>query len=431
MVSESFEANIESLSPEGRGVAHVDGKVVFIDGALTGERVRYKRVRKRGRYDEGTIVEVVEASPQRVTPQCPHTDLCGGCALQHFDADAQILHKQQVLLDQLQHVAGLAPIELLAPLRGPVWGYRNKARLAVKYVAKKGGALVGFREKRKPYVADIQGCEVLHPAVGAKLLQLRALVNDLSGSNRIPQIEVAIGDQSVALVVRHLTALTDADLQALVDFSADEDVDIYLQPGGPETVEPLGEVRRLSYDLSGHEIEIDFFPTDFTQVNPTLNRAMVDLVVELLSPGPDTKVLDLFCGLGNFTLPLAKRAGAVLGLEGSQVLVQRAAENAARNNISNAEFLCTDLSVPGGAYMRTSYDLVLLDPPRTGAREILEAMSLASTHRVVYVSCNSSTFSRDAAILTEQHGFRLFRAGVIDMFPHTSHVESVALFERL
>jgi 23S rRNA (uracil1939-C5)-methyltransferase len=431
MASEPGElADIESLSPEGRGVAHIDGKVVFIDGALEGERVRFKRVRKRGRFDEGSILEVITASAQRVTPKCPHAAVCGGCSLQHLDAHAQILHKQQVLIDQLLHVANATPTEVLPPLSGPTWGYRNKARLGAKHVPKKGGTLVGFREKRKAYIADIEACVVLHPMVGSKLIELRHLIDQLSRPDRVPQIEVAIGDSTVALVIRHLSEITAQDRDVLHRFGVTQDFDIYLQPGGPETTAPLGKARQLNYALTEHNVNIDFQPTDFTQVNPELNRKMVDMVISLLDPGVADRVLDLFCGLGNFTLPIARRVKHIVGVEGNEALVQRSTANASANDISNAAFIRADLSVPGGTFLKEAYDLVLLDPPRTGAREILETISLAATRRVVYVSCNPSTLARDTAILVERHGLQLQSAGVIDMFPHTSHVESVAVFER-
>ena len=423
------EARTESLSPEGRGVARVDGKVVFIEGALADERVQFRYRRRRGSYDEAQTVAVLQPSAQRIAPKCPHFGLCGGCSLQHLSAQSQIAHKQQVLVEQLRTLGGLQPKQVLPPITGATWGYRHKARLAVKHVPGKGGALVGFRERNKPFVADISSCDVLHPLVGSKLLQLRALVNALSCPNRIPQIEVAVGDDETALVIRHLVALTDADHAQLQAFAERNSVRIFLQPGGPETVRSLSGDAPLYYRLSAHKIDIGFQPTDFIQVNAELNRKLVDKVVELLDPQATDAVIDLFCGVGNFTLPLARRAAQVTGVDVGADLIRRARENTKRNEIKNVDWICADLAEPQGRYLGMRFQRILLDPPRTGAYAVLERMDLSEVERLVYVSCNPATLGRDARLLSQRCGFTAARAGIVDMFPHTSHVESIVVFE--
>ncbi len=425
-----LETQIESLSPEGRGVARVDGKVVFIDGALAGEQVQFRLRRRRGRYDEGEVVTVLKPSPLRIEPRCPHFGLCGGCTLQHMEPQVQLAHKQQVMLEQLENLGGVKPDQLLAPLRGASWGYRHKARLAAKYVPGKGGALVGFRERNKPYVADLAGCEVLHPSVGRKLLQLRALVDSLSCPDRIPQIEIAVGDANTALVVRHLVELNESDLAELRAFGERHSMSIFLQPGGPDTVRLLAGEPMLFYQLPAHDIEIGFQPTDFIQVNADINRRLVDKVVELLEPRATDHVLDLFCGIGNFTLPLARRVARVDGVELAADLLSRAGDNARRNRLDNVDWICSDLSEPQGDYLRRHYQRVLLDPPRTGAIALLQQMDFTAVDRLVYVSCNPATLGRDARVLVERSGFRATKACVVDMFPHTSHIESIVVFER-
>jgi 23S rRNA (uracil1939-C5)-methyltransferase len=423
---------IESLGHDGRGVAHIDGKAVFIDGALPGEIVSFEYLALRRTFDEGRVTGVMHASPDRVEPGCQHFGLCGGCSLQHMEAGAQIKAKQQVLLENLQHIGKVVPESVLAPLTGPVWGYRTKARLGVKDVVKKGRVLIGFREKRSPYVADLAGCEVLHPSVGEHLDELLQLVEKLEARARIPQIEVAVAGSITALVFRHLDPLSQGDRDRLKEYAADRQLHVYLQPAGPDSVHVLWPANSvLSYHLPAHSIEIRFRPTDFTQVNTVVNEQMVARVLGMLQLERDDRVLDLFCGLGNFTLPMARQAGAVTGVEGEAGLVMRARENALLNRLGNTTFYVDNLAEVNNAadWMRSSYDKVLLDPPRNGAAGLMELLGTIAPQRIVYVSCHPGSLARDAGTLVNEKGYRLLSAGVMDMFPHTAHVESIALFE--
>jgi 23S rRNA (uracil1939-C5)-methyltransferase len=429
---EPVRANIDSLSHDGRGVAHVNGKATFIEGALPGEEVLFVYRTQRRRYDEGEVIEVVSPSPERVTPHCPHFGVCGGCSLQHVAPAAQIGMKQQVLVENLRRIGDVAAEEIMPPLIGPQWGYRRRARLGAKYVDKKQAMLVGFRERRSSYLADLSRCEILHPDVGEHLPELRALLGGLQSYRRIPQIEVAASDDVVALVFRHLDPLPEADSLALRDFGERHGFYIYLQPGGPESVVALWpEDPHLFYSLPAFDVTLEFRPNDFTQVNGAMNRSMVNQAMALLAPGPQDRVLDLFCGLGNFTLPISRRAGSVVGVEGDAKLVQRARDNAVRNAVANAEFHAADLTAPDApwSWLQDGFDKVLLDPPRTGALDIIRRIGPLQPPRIVYVSCNPATFARDAAELVHEYGYRLLRAGVMDMFPHTMHVECMALFE--
>lgn len=432
-LADPVSASIESLSHEGRGVARINGKTVFIDGALPGEQVRFLYTRKRGQFDEGQTAEVLEPSSSRVEPRCRYYGLCGGCSLMHLNSEEQILHKQSVLLEQLAHLGKVEPERILPPLSASRWGYRRKARLGVKYVAGKEKVLVGFREKFSSFIADIDSCEVLHPILGKAIGQLKELIHELSVYRQIPQLEVAISASVAAVVIRHLAPLTGNDKRILADFEAQRPVRFYLQPAGLDSVHSLSgdDGQNLYYRLDGHDITVEFSPIDFTQVNFELNALLVDRVIELLAPGDADTVLDLFCGLGNFTLPIARYAKQVTGLEGSEDLVLRARRNAHNNNLTNVDFSACNLSEPdAGAFVSgCAYNKVLLDPPRTGAREIIEQLDLERVERLVYVSCNPATLARDAGILANQAGLSLKAAGVMDMFPHTSHVESIALFE--
>jgi 23S rRNA (uracil1939-C5)-methyltransferase len=424
---------IESLSHDGRGVAHIDGKTVFIDGALPGEEVGFEYLTTRRKFDEGRVSTIHRASPDRVTPPCAHFGVCGGCSLQHMDSAAQIRAKQDVLLDNLRHIGGVEPAQVLPPLTGPVTGYRTRARLGVRHVIKKGRVLVGFRERRSALLADLSRCEVLHPAVGRHVNALAGLLDGMDAKARIPQIEVAIGDDVTALVFRHLDPLNEFDLDRLRQFARDRDMHIYLQPAGPGSLQLLWPASsRLHYRLEEDEIDIVFLPTDFTQVNPQINRQMVARVMELLQPAPTDRVLDLFCGLGNFTLPLARRVGSVTGVEGAAGLVERARENAVHNAIDNAGFHVADLEADNSlaGWTRQVYDKVLLDPPRSGAAGMLETLGRILPGRIVYVSCHPGSLARDAGRLVNEFGYELKAAGVMDMFPHTAHVESIALFDR-
>ncbi|MBM7334202.1 MAG: 23S rRNA (uracil(1939)-C(5))-methyltransferase RlmD [Alcanivorax sp.] len=432
-------ATIESLSHDGRGIARLDGKTTFVDNALPGEQVLFQYTYMRRKFDEGRAVEILSPSPERVEPPCAHALICGGCSLQHLAPDSQIARKQAVLAEQLEHFGGLTPDTWLAPLTGPVIGYRGKARLGVKYVEARGEALVGFREKRNSFIADLRRCEVLIPEVGRRLNELRALVSDLALRARIPQIEVARGDDAVALVIRHMDPLPAGDLEKLLAFCRAAEFQLYLQPGNESTVHrvwPEQGEERLYYRHAPHGAdtegaELAFHPTDFTQVNADINRRMVPLALDLLEVEAHHQVLDLFCGLGNFTIPAARRAARVVGVEGSQAMVERGYENARRNGLDNLAFHAWDLSqAPDGQpWAREAYHRVLLDPPRSGALEMVRLMPHFGADRLVYVSCNPATLARDAGELVER-GYRLKAAGVMDMFPHTAHVESIAVFDR-
>jgi 23S rRNA (uracil1939-C5)-methyltransferase len=424
---------IESMSHDGRGIAHVDGKAVFVDGALPGEEVSFLYTARSRKHDEGRLCEIFLASPERVEPRCAHFDICGGCSLQHQAEDRQIHSKQQTLLDNLARIGKVQPQRVLEPLTGPVWGYRNKARLGVKFVKKKGRVLAGFREKRTPYLADIRRCEVLHPSVGERIGELAELIQGLEARERIAQIEVAVGETVSVLVFRNLDPLCEADSRALCEYAQATGLHIYLQPKGPDSIELLWpETSRLSYRLSDYDVEIDFLPLDFTQVNPAINQPMIRQALFLLELEPSSRVLDLFCGLGNFTLPMARTAAQVVGVEGDVGLVQRARDNALNNGIANTEYHAVDLNEDPGEqpWMRQSFDRILLDPPRSGAQDVVRHLGGFGAERIVYVSCHPGSLARDAGILVNELGYSLEAAGVMDMFPHTTHVESMALFVR-
>jgi len=428
-----IEADITDLTHDGRGVAHIAGKAVFVAGALAGERVRLRDVRKHRHYDEAAVEEVLRVSPDRVAPRCKHFGVCGGCALQHLDPAAQIAAKQRLLLENFERIGKVQPSAILPALTDSPWGYRRKARLSAKFVEKKGRMLVGFRETNGRYVADVERCEVLLPAVGERIAAITAMLESLEGKREIPQIEIAAGDNLVALVFRHLQPLSDADTEALTRFGQANDLAIFLQPGGIDSVAPLWPAgAQLNFELPAYDVTLDFRPLDFIQVNGGMNRRMIDHALALLDPQPSDRVLDLFCGLGNFTLPLARRAAQVVGVEGEAGLVQRARDNATKNGIANATFHSADLAADqrATAWAKADYELVLLDPPRSGADAVLDYLPRKSTRRVVYVSCHPASLARDAGILVDKHGFKLTSAGVMDMFPHTAHVESIALFER-
>lgn len=431
--TEPVRARIESLTHDGRGVTHIEGKTVFVDGALAGEVVEFQYIGRQRRYDEAKTLTVIEASADRVLARCAHFGVCGGCALQHVREAAQIEAKQKSLLDDLERIGRVKPKHVLPPLTGPSWGYRRKARLAVKYVIKKERVLVGFREKHSHYLADIANCEVLYPAVATLLPQLSTLVAALSIKEQIPQIEVAVGDNATALILRHLAPLHEADRQLLTGFAQQHAIHLYLQPKGPDSVMLLWPKQGvLTYKLARHNVEFEFRPTLFTQVNAQMNAFMVDRALELLDVQAQDQVLDLFCGLGNFTLPIARRAAQVVGVEGDAGLVQAARDNAQHNAVSNVDYHASNLSENVMIYpwARQTYDKILLDPPRSGAHELVQQAALWSAPRVVYVSCNPATLARDAGVLVNERGYRLISAGVMDMFPHTAHVESIALFQK-
>lgn len=428
-----LELRIADLSHDGRGVARLDGKAIFVDGALAGEQVLAKRTARHKQYDEAEVLAVLEPSPQRVAPRCAHYGVCGGCSLQHLDPAAQIAAKQETLLENLRRIGHVTPERVLPALSGEPWGYRRRARLSAKLVEKKGRVLVGFRERNGRYVADIQRCEVLHPSVGPRVGELAELVASLVEARHIAQIEVSVGDAVTALIFRNLVELGDEDRAKLRAYAERTGLAVLLQSGGPDTVRPLYPTEiRLSYRLPHFDLELAFEPLDFVQVNGAMNERMIEHAIDLLAPRAEDHVLDLFCGLGNFTLPLARKAARVVGVEGDVGLIARARENAARNGLGNCEFHVADLAGAhaDAPWAKHDYDAILLDPARAGAEAVLNYLPRQATRRVVYVSCHPGSLARDAGILVARHGFTLRAAGVMDMFPHTAHVESVALFER-
>ncbi len=430
---EPVEVSVESLSQDGRGVAHVDGKAVFIHGALPGEKVRFVYERMQRRYDEGRLHEVLYSSPFRVEPRCAHFGVCGGCSMQHLKDEEQIHAKEQALRDALERIGKVEPGQWLAPLVADHWGYRRKARLGVKDVLKKGKVLVGFRERGSAFVTDLQACEVLHPKVGKRIGDLAALVESLTIRDQIPQIEMSMGDTICALIFRVLSEPSADDLDKLGKFGEAHGFAVYLQPGGPATLAPLeGPGTDLFYTLTDLDLRLSFLPQDFTQVNLELNRMMIARALDMLAPESDERVLDLFCGIGNFTLPLATRAGQVTGVEGDAGLVARARQNAAANHLDNTRFYTSNLyeELDNEPWLRERFDKALLDPPRSGAMEVLGHLPRMGIGRIVYISCYPSTLARDAGILVNELGYRMVSAGVMDMFPHTGHVESIALFEK-
>lgn len=422
------------MTPEIRGLGHKDGKVVFVDFALEGETVLAQTFKKNKKFEEAKALEITNPHPDRVEPPCEHFTVCGGCSLQHMRNTAQIQAKQQALLHQFETLAGVQPASLLPPVTGQVLGYRHKARLGVKYVEKKGRVLVGFREKAKSFLAELHHCKVLHPAIGERLEALSELIMGMEARSTIPQIEVAIGDNRKLLVFRHLEPLSQPDLDRLISFARETGLDIALQPGGPDTIQPLWpeQPETLYYDLASQQVRIEFQASDFTQVNPDINEKMVNRALELLAPRAGENILDLFSGLGNFTLPIARRCAHVVGVEGAQEMVHKAGHNASLNDIHNVEFHAADLStaLPDFTWVKREYDAILLDPPRSGAMEVLNHIDRFKAKRIVYVSCNPATLARDTARLVNEYGYKLSAAGVMDMFPHTAHVESIALFER-
>lgn len=426
-------ALVEGLTHEGEGVVH-GGKTVFVAGALPGERIRFRRTRRHRQHDDGQLLEVLEPAAARVAPRCPHFGVCGGCLLQHLDPDAQLAAKHAELEEALARVGGVSPAAWLAPLGGPAWGYRRRARLGAKYVRKKGRVVVGFRERAAPYVAELKGCEVLVPAAARLIAPLAALLDSLSIREQLPQIEVAVADNATALVLRVLSAPGAEDEARLASFAAAHGVRFYLQPAGLDSVRELGSPgEALHYRLPAFDLELEFAPTDFIQVNGAVNEALVTRALQLLEPGPSAQVLDLYCGLGNFTLALARHAARVVGVEGDAALVERAQANARRNGIGNASFHRADLALapePAAPWMRGTYSHVLLDPPRVGARAVLAGIAALAPRRVLYISCHPGSLARDLQVLVHEHGFALDAAGVVGMFPHTAHVESLALLSR-
>jgi len=403
--------------------------VVFVEGALPGERVSAKKVSGKAKFDVARVTGILAASSGRREPPCPHFGVCGGCATQHADERTQMAAKQRWLEDCLGRIGKVAPGTLLPIVYGPEWGYRNRARLSVRRVPSKGGVLVGFRERRSTYIADMRQCPVLPQRVSALIPELRNLVESLSVRERLPQVEVAVGDNATALVFRHLLPLEESDRGWLKRFAETHGVHVWLQPGGPESAYPFHPAdSALYYELPEFSLRLQFRPTEFTQVNFAVNRVLVSRAVRLLDPQPGERVADLFCGLGNFSLPLAAKGAAVVGFEGSAELVARARTNAAANGLV-AQFEAVDLFKQGIAAFGP-FDKVLLDPPREGAVELIKTFGARWPKRIVYVSCDPATLARDAGVLVHTQAFRLAAAGVANMFPHTAHVESIAVFER-
>jgi len=432
--AEPERVRIIDLTYDGRGVAHTSGKTVFVDGALPGEWVEMVRIRRRRRHDEARMAGLLEPSDERSDPICAHFGTCGGCSLQHLQPAAQLRAKEKILLDNLARFGDVAPERMFAPLDGPVVAYRRRARLGVRFVEKKGRVLVGFRERFKSFVADLDSCPVLAPPADQLVRPLADLIGALSIRRRLAQVEVCVADNRCAFVLRVLDPPTGTDRSLLRAFALEHDIDIYLQPKGPDSIVPLTEpAESLWFELPEFDLRIAFQPTDFIQINGVLNRRMVRRAAELLAPIAGQRILDLFCGLGNFTLPLARRGARVTGIEGDAGLVRRAQQNAAANGLAaRAEFHVADLfaDCAGHPWLSDAYDAVLLDPPRAGAERILPLIARKDVARVVYVSCHQETLARDAGALVNQFGYRLTGVGVMDMFPHTTHLESIALLER-
>ncbi|MSQ21384.1 MAG: 23S rRNA (uracil(1939)-C(5))-methyltransferase RlmD [Betaproteobacteria bacterium] len=425
-------ATVESLNAEGRGVAHVEGKAIFIEGALPFEVVEYETLRRKPNYEVARTTQVLRASPSRTTPQCPHFGVCGGCAMQHADAALQIAAKQRALENALWHVGRVRPETMLRPIEGPSWGYRHRARLTSRFVAKKGVVLVGFHERKSTFVADMTSCEVLPAPLSVLLVPLRRLVESLSCPDRIPQIEVSVGADVTVLVFRTLVPLVDEDKRLLRAFSETHKIAVWLQPQGPETAHPFHPLDSppLDYTLPEYGVRIGFLPTDFTQVNHAINASLVRRAMGLIDPQAGELIYDLFCGLGNFSLPMARLGARVVGYEGSVGLVKRARENARRNGLET-EFRVANLFQPSAIPDLSTVDKLLIDPPREGALDIVKAIAPdRGPRRIVYVSCDPATLARDAGILVGIGGYRLLAAGIANMFPHTSHVESIACFSR-
>lgn len=426
---------IESLDHEARGITRLDGKTVFVDSALPGETVEYASFRRKPSYELAHLVSVLRPSTARVEPRCPHFGVCGGCAMQHMEPSAQVAAKQRVLEDSLWHIGRVRPESILPPIHGEPWGYRHRARLAVRKLAKKGGVLIGFHEWRSSYIADIQSCAILPPHVSAFLMPMRGLIASLSIAERVPQLDFAVGEQCTALLLRILEPLKARDEQLLRDFADRHNVVFYLQPKGPDTAYRFYPLPgpRLSYTLPEFGLELDFRPTDFTQVNHAVNRVLIRRALRLLDPRPAERIADMFCGLGNFTLPIACSGARVVGIEGSEALVKRGQESALANGLAELVefgvanlFECTEASLAALG----CFDKMLIDPPREGALELVRAIGPDGPRRIVYVSCNPATLARDAAVLVTSKGYRFVVAGAVNMFPHTSHVESIAVFER-
>ena len=442
MTQASVVAHIESLDHEGRGIARVDGKAIFIDGALPYETVTYQSYRVKKSYENADVVDVLKESFLRTGPSCPHFGVCGGCSMQHVEFSAQVAIKQRVLEDDLQHIGRVKAEVVMPPIAGAAWGYRHRARLSARYVAKKDGVLVGFHEKRSSFIADMSECHILPPHISALIVPLRELIAKLSIYNRMPQVEIAVGAELDVLVFRNMDDITEADFALLRAFSdthstPQRTVQIWLQPKGPETCYPIYplDAPKLTYRLRDFDVEMPYYPTEFTQVNPEINNVMVSRALRLLDPQAGERIADMFCGIGNFTLPIARSGATVHGMEGSEALVKRAVENATHNGLQHkvSYEMANLFEVTEASFAALGkFDKMLVDPPRDGAMQLLKAITEdTAPQRIVYVSCNPSTLARDAGVLVNTKGYTLKTAGIINMFPHTGHVESVAWFEKI
>ncbi len=432
--SAPVQAKIESLNTECQGVTRVHDKVTFVTQSLPGEEVIFEYTKKNSRYDVAKTIEVISPSKDRINPKCEHFEMCGGCQLQHMTPEYQIQQKQEILVEQFKNISKLELNNVLPAISGDSWGYRRKARLGVRYVRKKERVLVGFRERNGRFLADLAKCEVLHQSVGEHLIDLSTLIQSLTAFDKIAQIEVAVGDSNTALVFRNLVELSNDDSEKLVNFAKEFKFDIYCQPGGPETVYPVyPKSPTLDYSLAEYDLRYDFDPGMFTQVNYDINHKMIACALELLDLNNNDIVLDLFCGLGNFSLPISKFCNNVVGVEGELKLVKQAGHNAQINNIKNTEFYVANLMddfTQLSWFRNKKYTKILIDPPRTGAELIVKDIAKLDAERIVYVSCNPATLARDTGILVHECGYKLETAGVMDMFPHTAHVESIALFTK-
>ena len=427
-----FVTTIQDLSHDGRGVAKVDGKVIFIPGALPGEEVEAQRVSRSKKHETAKLIEILKVSDDRIEPKCASYSVCGGCSMQHLSSNNQIKNKQQLLMENFQRIGKIAPENILEPLISESWGYRRRARLGVRYVSKKSRALVGFREKFTNFITDMQACEVIDTRLNDLLPELSELISSLEIKRAVPQIEASAGDNAIALVFRILEDLNASDQEKFEQFANKyEQVHVYLQRGGLDTILPLKKYPSLTYDL-GEGLVLDFEPLDFVQVNAGLNKLMIQRALQYLDCRAGDKVLDLFCGLGNFTFPIAQHVATVVGVEGDKNLVERAQANALKNNSENAKYHVSNLfeEFKDQAWAKEKYDTLLIDPPRAGAELVVQTKGMFGVRRIVYISCHPGSLARDAGILVNEQGFKMTHAGVMDMFPHTSHVESIAVFER-
>lgn len=426
---------IHSLSHDGRGIATINQKTTFISGSLPEEIVSYQITHRHRHYNEAKVLELLEPSAKRFTPPCPHFNICGGCSLQHLEMNTQLEFKQQTLLDHLKHLAQVTPKTILPVLSADTLGYRRKARLGVKFVRKKNKLLLGFREKSSRFLADLEQCLTLHPRIGKNFQALRELINSLTIDQQIPQVEIAMGDEQIAFVFRCLSDPAEIDIKNLIDFGKKFNIEIYLQPNKPQILEkiwPEDSNQRLLYSLPDHQLNFLFHPLDFTQINLSANRLMINQVLQLLELNSDDILLDLFCGIGNFTLPIARRVQHVCGIEGNEEMVSRAKENAHYNQLNNAEFYVANLEklTSEEIWLKKPYNKILLDPPRSGAKSILPFLKNLSPQRIMYISCHSATLARDAKILVQNDQYQLTQVGIINMFPHTAHIEAMAVFDK-